>query len=99
MSLVTQGTLAQSYNYGPRETISVGSSPFDLLNDNAFGVRVYIQGGLLTSVGYKQNPIDDFDGDETFESLGAPTWVDVSPGDEIRVTYGIVAPTMLWHPI
>lgn len=99
MSLVSQGSLAESFDYGPRETISVGSSPFDLVNPYAFGVRVYIQGGILTSVGYRQNAIGDFQGEEAFASMGAPNCVDVSPGDEIRVTYGIVAPTMLWHPV
>ena len=99
MSLNTMGTIAQEYNYGPKEEITVGSSPFVLVNEYAFGVRVYIQGGVLTGVSYKQNAQGDFQGETTYESMGVPTYVDVSPGDQIRVTYGIVAPTMIWHPI
>ena len=93
--LATLSTTTGDLNYGFKEDITVGGSPFTLQNTYAFQTRVYIHGGTLTLLKFKQDAWDDTDA----ITLGlATTHFDLASGDVLTCTY-LVAPTMEWHPV
>lgn len=75
---------------GPLTTITVGASPFTWQNIDSWGVRVFIHGGTVTTIEYKQYPWIDAD----YQVVGLLAGMfDINPLDTLRVTY-VVAPTM-----
>lgn len=79
-------------SYSEPEDISVGSSPFELYNSNGFGVRVFINGGLLTNVEYHGQVWAS----NVWKSCGPVQVIDLNPHDTLRVTYGLIPPAMAW---
>lgn len=96
MSQLPYITYAPAYSkFGNMVTVSVPSTgPFVLENEmtdtDCPCMRVFISGGLLTAVSYKQI------GQSTFELLGTvPPVIDLNPGDQLRFTYTALTPPVI----
>lgn len=100
MSLVVITTGPDYYaSYGDPETLSVPSTgPYELeteyLDGQGLFVRVFISGGLLTALSFMQF------GQSTYILLGTvPPYIDLSPGDKIKLTYtALTPPVVKWIP-
>lgn len=83
------------HKYGSIDTVSVPSAgPFELENEiidsDCPRMRVYISGGLLVAVSYKQRY------QSTYEVLGTvPPLIDLNPGDKLRFTYTALTPPVI----
>ncbi|MNG36200.1 hypothetical protein D3C84_1231520 [compost metagenome] len=64
----------------------MGASPFTYTNTTARPLRVFLTGGASVSVAYRRNAV-------TFGTLGTGTSTEVSPGDQLVITYVTTPPT------
>lgn len=80
---------SQTWSRGPSLTgsISVGASPFTYTNAGSRPLRIFATGGTTVSIAYKR-------GVTTFGTIGTGTITEVSPGDQLVVTYVTTPPTM-----
>ena len=74
------------------DTVSVGASPFVLVNTYQHPVRVFVS-GTVTNLEYKQPGwlASDFQ----VVIILASTVVDLNPNDSLRITY-VTPPTVKW---
>lgn len=79
---------SQTWSRGPSVTgsITVGASPFTYTNTSARPRRVFLTGGTSVSVAYRRNAV-------TFGTLGTGVAIELSPGDDIVITYVTTPPT------
>lgn len=76
---------------GARTAVSVGASPFTLINSENCPIQVFVSGGTVTALTFSRDGA-------TFDSCGLLAgMVALSPNDRIVITYSI-APTVAYYP-
>lgn len=80
------------YSLGPRITITPSGSPYIYQNTDASPQEVFISAGTIVTVEFSRDGI-------TWDSCGLlGGQFRLNPADSIRVTYVILAPTMVAYP-
>lgn len=80
------------YSLGPRMPITPSGSPYTYQNSNSTPQEVFISTGTVSVIEFSRDGI-------TWDSCGLlGGQFRLNPADSIRVTYVIVAPTMIAYP-
>jgi len=75
----------------PATTVSIGASPFTWQNTNPYKVRVMINGGILSSVGFSRDNV-------TYYFIGTGTYMELNPDEYVRVAYTLIPGAMVVVP-
>lgn len=70
------------------QNITVGASPFNWQNTNAYPVVVAIAGGVLGGISYSR------DGSAWNPAGGSAQLVHLNPGDWVQITYTLIPTSM-----
>lgn len=75
-----------------RLSLTIGASPFDLINTGYKSLRFVISGGTVTIISYSRDGT-------TFDVTGLIAGqFDVAPGDRLRITYSVI-PTVIQYSV